>query len=150
MSINLQNFYVKSGSTFTTLNPFPIGYIYMSANDTSPASIYGGTWQALTDGRFLLPNGSWNSTGGANSHNHSDGDGLYALIGAVDSDIGTIAYKAEARYETVSYTAKVYGTSGRGGQDWPNVNHSTRVRGKVSTTSNIPQYRTCYCWYRSA
>ena len=150
MSINLKNFHVKSGSTFTTLNPFPVSYIYMSTNDTSPASIYGGTWQALTDDRFLRPNGSWNSTDGANSHYHSDGDGLYALIGAIDGDIGVISYKAEPRYGTTPYTAKVYGTNGYGGQNWNNVNHSTRVRGNVSTTSNIPQYRTCYCWYRSA
>lgn len=116
MSINLQNFHVKSGSTFTTLNSFPVGYIYMSANNTSPASIYDGTWQALTEGRFLLPNGSWNSTGGTNSHYHSDGDGLYALIGAVNSNIGVISYKAEPRYGTTPYTAMVYGTNGYVGQ----------------------------------
>ena len=32
---------------------FPIGSIYMSAESTSPASLFGGTWEKL-EGRFLL------------------------------------------------------------------------------------------------
>lgn len=148
MSINLQNFYVKSDSTFTTLIPFPVGYIYMSTNGTSPASIYGGTWQALTDGRFLRPNGSWNSTGGQNQHSHSAG-GMRALICAVDSDTGTIGYRAVDSVDDYIYNMRVYGTSGQSGI-YNNVNHSTLVVGQSDNASNIPTYRTCYCWYRSA
>lgn len=32
------------------------------------ASIYGGGWTPLTDGRFLRPQGSWNNLGGENKH----------------------------------------------------------------------------------
>ena len=32
---------------------YPIGSIYMSVNDTSPASLFGGEWERL-EGRFLL------------------------------------------------------------------------------------------------
>lgn len=148
MSINLQNFYVKSGSTFTTLNPFHVGYIYMSTNGTSPASIYGGTWQALTDGRFLRLNGSWNSTGGQNQHSHSAG-GMRALIGAVDSDAGSIGYRAVNAVDNYHYNLRVYGTAGVSG-DYDYVNHSTLIVGQSDNASNIPTYRTCYCWYRSA
>lgn len=44
--VNLQNIQVKSGSNFTTVCPFPVGYIYMSSTNTSLASVFGGTWSA--------------------------------------------------------------------------------------------------------
>ena len=146
--IEQANFKVKSGSAFTTVCPFPIGYIYMSANNTSPASIYGGTWQALTDDRFLLPSNSWNLLGGNDWHSHSAG-GMRALIGAVDSDTGTIGYRAVNAVDDYIYNMRVYGTSGQSGY-YNNVNHSTLVVGQSDNASNIPTYRTCYCWYRSA
>ena len=50
---NLQNVQVRTGSGFETVCPFPVGAIYQSTSSTSPASIYGGGWTPLTDGRFL-------------------------------------------------------------------------------------------------
>ena len=141
--VNLQNIQVKSGSNFTTVCPFPVGYIYMSANNTSPASIYGGTWQALTDDRFLLPSNSWNLLGGNDWHSHSAG-GMRALIGAVDSDAGSIGYRAVNAVDNYHYNLRVYGTSGVPG-DYDYVNHSTLVVGQSDNAENIPTYRTCYC-----
>ena len=66
--VNLQNIQVKSGSNFTTICPFPVGYIYMSSTSTSPASVFGGTWSAITDGRIWRPWGSWNKTAGSDTH----------------------------------------------------------------------------------
>ena len=46
---------------------YPVGSIYMSVNSTSPASLFGGTWEQLKD-RFLLGAGSSytaGNTGGA-------------------------------------------------------------------------------------
>lgn len=51
-------------------NVYPIGSIYMSMNDTSPASMFGGTWEQLKN-RFLLGAGSEYSlgeTGGEATH----------------------------------------------------------------------------------
>lgn len=54
---------------------YPVGSIYMSYTGTSPASLFGGNWTAIT-GRFLYCNNGI-STGGANSrtynfnHNHA-------------------------------------------------------------------------------
>lgn len=36
---------------------YPVGSIYMSVNSTSPATLFGGTWEQLP-GRFLLGSGS--------------------------------------------------------------------------------------------
>lgn len=65
---NLQQIQVRTSSGFERICPFPVGYIYMSTNSTSPASTYGGTWSPLTDSRFLRPSGSWNAKGGESSH----------------------------------------------------------------------------------
>lgn len=41
---------------------YPVGSIYMAANSTSPASLFGGTWEQLKD-RFLLGAGDTYSAG---------------------------------------------------------------------------------------
>ncbi len=49
---------------------YPIGSIYMSVSTTSPAVLFGGTWQALQD-RFLLGSGTeylLNEIGGEKTH----------------------------------------------------------------------------------
>ena len=55
---------------------YPIGSIYMSVNSTSPADLFGGTWDAMPAGRVLLAQGKsqWGttytagSTGGEATH----------------------------------------------------------------------------------
>ena len=50
---------------------YPVGSIYMSAVNVSPASFLGGTWQAIEQGRMLMAAGStWQAgtTGGAVYH----------------------------------------------------------------------------------
>ena len=49
---------------------YPVGSIYMSVSSTSPATLFGGTWEQLKD-RFLLGAGtsySAGATGGAATH----------------------------------------------------------------------------------
>lgn len=49
---------------------YPVGSIYMSVNSTSPAELFGGTWEQLKD-RFLLATGDTHeagSTGGEEEH----------------------------------------------------------------------------------
>lgn len=52
-------------------NPYPVGTIYMSTVPTSPATLFGGTWEALEQGRVLLSQGEnypAGSTGGEATH----------------------------------------------------------------------------------
>ena len=49
---------------------YPVGAIYMSVNNTSPADLFGGTWEEIT-GRFLLGRSTAHaagSTGGEETH----------------------------------------------------------------------------------
>ena len=61
-----------SVATNTTLLDliYPVGAIYWSANSTSPATLFGGTWSQITD-TFILAAGSTyiaGNTGGAASY----------------------------------------------------------------------------------
>ena len=65
---------------FDKLEIFPIGSIYTSISSTSPATLFGGTWEQI-QGRFLLSASSSyaaGGTGGAStvnlSHVHSTGN----------------------------------------------------------------------------
>lgn len=53
------------------LDCYPIGSIYMSVNSTSPAELFGGTWEALDQGRVLIGAGTTypaGSEGGEATH----------------------------------------------------------------------------------
>ena len=68
----LSNFYTSNSLVNDLLNRvYPVGSIYMSAVNVSPASFLGGTWQAIEQGRMLMAAGSsWQAgtTGGAAYH----------------------------------------------------------------------------------
>ena len=54
---------------------YPVGSIYMSTTNTSPASFLGGEWEPLKN-KFLVGAGDTykvNATGGASSHAHTTG-----------------------------------------------------------------------------
>ena len=77
---NQQNVKVRVNSNFETICPFPVGYVYMSSNSTSPADIYGGTWASISGGRYMRAASAWGN-GGSNTitidnmpnHTHSLG-----------------------------------------------------------------------------
>jgi hypothetical protein len=52
---NLQYLYQQGGDF--EVNPYPVGSIYMSSNSTSPAYLFGGSWEQIYD-KFLLAAGS--------------------------------------------------------------------------------------------
>lgn len=134
---NLQNIQVRTNSGFETVCPFPVGAIYQSTNSTSPASIYGGGWTSLTDGRFLRPQGSWNNLGGEDTHT--------LTVAEMPSHIhrSTDAGRTGNFTNGAGYTAPV--VNGYGG----NAAY-TSWEGGSAAHNNIPAYRTCYCWYRTS
>ena len=132
----LDNYYTKS----QILNViYPVGSIYMSVNNVSPASFIGGTWEQLKD-RFLLGCGdtySNGSTGGEAthtltinempSHNHSSNTHIGWQSGGGDG------------------CAKV--TSNNGDfNGWPTDIYNT---GGGQAHNNMPPYLAVYMWKRT-
>lgn len=148
---NLQQVQVRTSSGFEKICPFPVGYIYMSTQSTSPASIYGGTWVSLTDGAFLRASGSWNSRGGAstNTHKHwmplgkENGlSGLSASYISGWSDGSKYELRASGSVSHSIFTEDAFIQAGNG--------NATETTTYSETISTLPPYRTCYCWYRTA
>ncbi len=152
---------------------YPIGSIYISASNVSPATFIGGTWAVYGSGRTLVgvdtsqsEFSSVNKTGGSksiniahshtvNSHSHQCNDSMYAAIDATATWIGVSrlggkSYSCDVYANTPvqgnSYTAK-YGARvfGNTGSTSPDTNS------KLSSTQSIlPPYTTCYMWKRTA
>ena len=121
---------------------YPIGSIYISVNSTSPATLFGGTWEQLKD-RFLLSAGNTykaGTTGGeANhtltvdempSHSHSTDRNAGWPSPNAGSDGWSINYN---NYETYPYATWHEGTDNTGGSQAHN---------------NMPPYLTVYMWKR--
>lgn len=117
----------------------PVGSIYQSTDPTSPADLFGGTWEQVKD-RFLLAAGDSHaagSTGGEEKHvltaaemaNHTHG---YDYTGQSDTT-GTGAIKIVSPGGTANaYTGKA--TSNCNGQ----------------AHNNMPPYLAVYTWRRTA
>ena len=131
---------------------YPVGSIYMSVNSTSPALLFGGTWEQLKD-RFLLASGdsySAGSTGGeANhtltkaempSHRHSSSsyqDG-YPAQGSITGTDNYITWVNDGTGSTNAPTSQEDGTV------------KTSWVGGSQAHNNMPPYLTVYMWKRIA
>ena len=68
---------IKDWLNSRILSVYPVGSIYMSTANVSPASFIGGEWEALDDGRVLIGAGSAHpagETGGEEEHKLSEGE----------------------------------------------------------------------------
>lgn len=133
----MANAYYKNGSSWINMaNVFyPVGAYYLANVSTSPSSLFGGTWQQITDARFLC---AWTSAGG------NGGENNHTL---------TIAEMPSHRHYISALGYSDNGQSSRHGTYWGSVNTTHPVTDYVGSSSahnNMPLYRTCYCWYRTA
>lgn len=123
---------------------YPVGAVYISYVSTSPASLFGGTWEQLT-GVFLRAANDTN-TGGADSvsHYHWQTLGTYATeknvyIAQGENNDGLSARVIRA---TKINIIDAYGSNATG---------STRQDTTYSTTvNNMPTYQDVYAWRRTA
>ena len=130
---NQQNVKVKVNSSFETICPFPIGYVYMSSNSTSPADIYGGTWSAISGGRYMRAASDW-SNGGSdiitidNMPNHTHSLGTPINTNALQSGGRAIQLSAiRTNYSTYDWVK----SSGGGRHSTPltkTFGHGTELR----------------------
>lgn len=119
---------------------YPIGSIYMSINSTSPAILFGGTWEQIKD-RFLLACGnsySNGATGGSASvtlnvnqipsHNH------YVCSRSPSSNLATRGSDIGAEFLGSDVT----------------TSFKTTNTGGTQSHENMPPYLAVYIWKRTA
>lgn len=141
---------VGGGCGGGSLQAYPVGSIYMSVNSTSPASLFGGTWEQLQD-RFLLAAGgtySAGSTGGEATHtltvnempnhNHSHPNNGHTFSWGDRS--------STLRYNTG--TMEAAGASGNELTSYQGPNNYTNYTGGNAAHNNLPPYLAVYMWKR--
>ena len=132
---------------------YPVGSIYMSVNSTSPATLFGGTWEQLKN-RFLIGCGDTyaaGASGGAATHTLSvdemptHGNHLYAP----GDWIGQGA--SGGKYLNTDANMSSYGSSGRG---WVLSSNEAYPAGYTTgggkAHNNMPPYLAVYIWKRTA
>jgi microcystin-dependent protein len=159
------------------LASMPVGYIYMSVVSTSPATLFGGTWSRIAQGRVLVGQDSGQTefdvaeeTGGAKTHTLTSGE-LPAHVHAIDHDHGavssandgnhthTITRKAAAGTSTGvvrgNATASADGTTDAIGThthsvDIPNYVGNSGSVGSGTAHNNLQPYLVVFMWKRIA
>ena len=139
---------------------YPIGSIYMSVNATSPATIFGGTWEQIED-TFLLAAGTnyaAGSTGGEATHTLTGGE-LPKTSGEWwmrRMSWGTGSTQSSAIFGGTSGIAS--SDTGSGGADsvayYSGVSRTPdRIKlafGNDEAHNNMPPYLAVYVWKRTA
>lgn len=132
------------------LEAYPVGAVYISYVSTSPASLFGGTWTAIT-GRFPYFNAG-TETGGSASHAHWQTVGKYADEGLYVTD-GTLKNSTGSSGGDLSVTRTRASTSGAtlALTSFDGSFQSSTVRqDQTYTDSTLPPYQTLYAWRRTA
>lgn len=143
-------------------NVWPVGSIYMSLNNTNPANLFGGTWEAI-EGRFLIGVGSSTDDNGETwefAFGQAHGEYKHALV---DSEIpnytgffpavvpGGHANYCKGIFKASSTTDSGQTLSNEGIQQggaymW---GYSIDIGGN-GTHNNMPPYLAVYMWKRVA
>jgi microcystin-dependent protein len=127
---------------------YPVGSIYLSVSSTSPASLFGGTWEQLRN-RFLLGASNENaagSTGGEASSTLSTEN-----LPAHTHTMATGAAQPEGVGAPQSiYTAIVDKYTTASGHWYNQVRSGTNENANGESFSNMPPYLAVYMWKRVA
>ena len=149
----------------TKLAAWPVGSIYMSMQETSPATLFGGTWERIANGRMLIGADSASypagSTGGEATHTLTEAE-LPLLQGSFNCGSGTFgdadavgvgALRSASGIMSVDRTCKfTYDASDQ--RTWPSSDVAYQELeiefGGGSGHNNMPPYIAVYIWRRTA
>lgn len=116
---------------------YPVGSIYMSVNNTSPQSFFGGTWERIQD-RFLLAAGSTYAAGG------TGGSATHTLtVSEMPNHGHVVGTESGSISKTTAYIAGATGGSGARGTS------TTDNAGGGAAHNNMPPYLVVYVWKRT-
>lgn len=146
---------------YADLAAYPVGAIYISTVSTSPASLFGGTWERLKD-RFLLGAGDTYSAG------YSGGEAAHALTvtempvhyHSMSRTGGHLAFtvtwgniNASVEFPNATAMNHTPGQALAGTNSlvvFQNEDHATSDSGGGQAHNNMPPYLAVYMWQRVA
>lgn len=137
---------VKAVIAEAKLAAWPIGSIYMTVSNTSPESLFGGTWERISE-RFLFAASSSypaGSTGGEFTHKLTQSElPDYSLSVANGSNV--------IRSKTGSYADAYVQTqsSGWGIPNWESKTVTVASGGSGAAHNNMPPYLSVWIWKRT-
>lgn len=124
---------------------YPVGCIYQSAKATSPAELFGGTWEQIKD-QFILAAGDTyaaGSTGGEATHKLTDAEmprHAHNIAKGVKNIDGTgTKFEIYDAYQSESSIAEGYYWTA-----------TTLFAGNSKPHNNMPPYVAMYIWKRIA
>lgn len=131
----------------------PVGSLYFSTNSTSPASLFGGTWERYAQGRVMVSASDTDTdftvgkTGGEKTHEHGLINDAYAMIswdasgGVALSRRVASSWKSSARVSNV-YLPLVADAGTR--------EQAISLGGNTNDASSSMPYIAVYIWRRTA
>lgn len=165
------NTVVNNIITAAMLRAYPVGSIYMSVTSTSPATLFGGSWERIQD-RFLLAAGSSYSAGGTGgaatvtlttsqipAHTHGSktltgGIGIRNMESnstIVDWGSGIVSYSKGGTGRTSTEVGRSStSSSSNATQITVTATHTHDSVGGSGSHNNMPPYLTVYVWKRTA
>ena len=131
---------------------YPVGSIYMSVSNTSPATLFGGTWEQIQN-RFLLAAGSSYTAG------NTGGEATHTLT-ELEIPSHTHALRANTPWgnsETLAPWAQYFGSNilydvGASGGTITSSYYAEVAQpvGSGGSHNNMPPYLVVYMWKRTA
>lgn len=121
---------------------YPIGSIYMSVNGTSPATLFGGTWEAI-QGKFLL--GAYGNTYKAGS---TGGEATHTLTTSEMPSHNHAVYFPNAGAD--NHSAPGNYPDGPSNSTYYAAGSYTSREGGGKAHNNMPPYLAVYIWKRTA
>lgn len=178
-SVGGTDLYAPSGGG-SALAAYPVGSIYMSVNNTSPATLFGGTWEQLQN-RFLLGAGSSYTAGdtggsanaiipyhrhsvsavsdaitGGSHHHPPSNDNNFLTTTATSTNSSQYATSSSSgRYAFYASGSGMYARTANTKNETHTHNlpaHNTNYAGESGNTTgaNMPPYLVVYMWKRTA
>jgi hypothetical protein len=130
---------------------YPVGAIYMSVVNTSPATLFGGTWAVWGTGRVPVAVDAGQTefntvekTGGAKTHTHTLAN-AFAMIARTSAMFIRLKMKNVPSWNHTEY---VQGSSGA--YESIGTTLGSELGGTTDSGSTLPPYITCYMWKRTA
>lgn len=145
--VDSRSFYTRAevDALLKSVNPFPVGSIYQSTDPTSPAALFGGSWEVIASERVLMGASSTHAAGTTVKA------GLPNITGTLSDIMGSFyAYPSGSGAFSVKGIGRSLenGSSGNYGNISFDASKSNAIYGRSSTVQPAAYY--VHIWHRVA